>query len=568
MADIYRADIARVELDGDLVREHIGSLLATGDKKANRYGVAVYRDGKAVSIADKAIIGYFIRPEEDTLVINGKTSGNTGYVELPQSCYTQEGAFALALKLSGGDVVQTVRIIDGRVALTQDGELVDPGTTVPTLDDILGKIAECEAAASAANTAAAEATEATTSVLGAAQTMSKTAAPAVIPMATGDGIASARDSADRPLAGLHLYGKTTQDGTPSTATPVALVNAAVGSVKVDIRGKNLFNASALSHATSSHTGDESRLVLTQSANYGTATYSMRAEPNTTYTVSFRLAAVAEGHPFLFSFAVGDDAYQTASATGLVTASCTASDAGGTLYLKLRPTGSSGVTGSVTLENIMVEIGAVATAFEPYKDGGSVTVSTPNGLPGIPVSSGGNYTDGNGQQWLCDEIDLGRGVYVQRVASTKMQNLNLYAVSNTSSLAIGYHVDTYGGAVRDVGMCNALPRRTSTDQWLSADSCVAVNNSGPLVQIAGCTTLEQLNAYLSTHEIIVLSGLATPVEIALPSAAINAYNQMQSYKPTTTAINSAGIGMGVEYIADTQTYIDNKLAAIAAAMLEN
>lgn len=159
MADIYRASIARVELDGDLVREHVGSLLATGDKQANRFGVEVYRDGKAVSIAGMALVGYFIRPEADTVVINGTVSGNTGYVELPQSCYTQEGAFTLAIKLSGGNVVQTVRIMDGRIALTQDGDLIDPGEVVPTLDDILGKIAACETAAEAANAAAAEASQ-------------------------------------------------------------------------------------------------------------------------------------------------------------------------------------------------------------------------------------------------------------------------------------------------------------------------------------------------------------------------------------------------------------------------
>lgn len=150
MADIYRANNARVELDGDLVREHVGSLLATGDKLANRFGVEVYRDSVPVSIGSMALVGYFIRPEADTVVINGTTSGNTGYVELPQSCYTQEGAFTLALKLSGGDVVQTVRVLDGRVILTQEGDLIDPGTTVPTLDDILGQIAACEAATEAA----------------------------------------------------------------------------------------------------------------------------------------------------------------------------------------------------------------------------------------------------------------------------------------------------------------------------------------------------------------------------------------------------------------------------------
>src|SRR5699024_7264730 len=35
-------------------------------------------------------------------------------------------------------------------------------------------------------------------------------------------------------------------------------------------------------------------------------------------------------------------------------------------------------------------------------------------PGIPVDSGGNYTDVSGQKWVCDEIDLKRGKYVKRV----------------------------------------------------------------------------------------------------------------------------------------------------------
>ena len=45
---------------------------------------------------------------------------------------------------------------------------------------------------------------------------------------------------------------------------------------------------------------------------------------------------------------------------------------------------------------------------------TITLQTPNGLPGIPVTSGGNYTDPQGQQWICDEVDLKRGVKVQRV----------------------------------------------------------------------------------------------------------------------------------------------------------
>lgn len=44
----------------------------------------------------------------------------------------------------------------------------------------------------------------------------------------------------------------------------------------------------------------------------------------------------------------------------------------------------------------------------------LSIQTPNGLPGIPVESGGNYIDADGQQWVCDEIDFKSGKYVKRV----------------------------------------------------------------------------------------------------------------------------------------------------------
>ena len=64
-------------------------------------------------------------------------------------------------------------------------------------------------------------------------------------------------------------------------------------------------------------------------------------------------------------------------------------------------------------DMQLELGTTATAYEPYREQ-LLTLPTPNGLPGIPVTSGGNYTDQSGQQWVCDEVDLERRVKVQRV----------------------------------------------------------------------------------------------------------------------------------------------------------
>lgn len=67
----------------------------------------------------------------------------------------------------------------------------------------------------------------------------------------------------------------------------------------------------------------------------------------------------------------------------------------------------------TPDNVQIEKGTEATSYEPYKQS-ITTIPLPNGLPGIPVTTGGNYTDENGQQYICDEIDFARGKKVQRI----------------------------------------------------------------------------------------------------------------------------------------------------------
>ena len=67
-------------------------------------------------------------------------------------------------------------------------------------------------------------------------------------------------------------------------------------------------------------------------------------------------------------------------------------------------------------------------YAPYSEQ-LLTLLTPNGLPGIPVTSGGNYTDPQGQQWVCDEVDLERGVRVQRVDKAAFDSTKTLAEQN-------------------------------------------------------------------------------------------------------------------------------------------
>ena len=156
--------------------------------------------------------------------------------------------------------------------------------------------------------------------------------------------------------------------------------------------------------------------------------------------------------------------------------------------------ASGTSTSATISEIMINAGSVALPYEPYKTPQSVSLSTPNGLAGLKVSSGGNYTDASGQQWICDEIvrnERGTGKRIQRIGiieSYASETINTAYMSTTGQL-------TEGATVLYV-----------LDDVIETD--------------------------LSDEEIVALSALHT-------------------YYPTTTISNDAGCDMTVAYV--TQYY---------------
>lgn len=70
-------------------------------------------------------------------------------------------------------------------------------------------------------------------------------------------------------------------------------------------------------------------------------------------------------------------------------------------------------GTITIDHPVVCYGSELLPYESYREQ-SIAVETSGGLHGLPVSSGGNYVDTNGQEWLCDEIDFTQGKRIKRV----------------------------------------------------------------------------------------------------------------------------------------------------------
>ena len=186
-----------------------------------------------------------------------------------------------------------------------------------------------------------------------------------------------------------------------------------------------------------------------------------------------------------------------------------------------------------------------------------TVSIQRTLPGIPVTSGGNYTDSDGQQWICDEIDFERGVYVQRVFGQTITDFSKAGVSDP--------VDGYTEGSLNLG--TTLAANTGIcDRFAYAQSgyrnrFAVLSTGGLYFMIEGEYTRDQWRSEMSKLSPTVALPLATPIETPLSETEIAAYRALHSNYPNTTILNDAGAHMVVKYAADTKLYIDNKIAAL-------
>jgi hypothetical protein len=206
-----------------------------------------------------------------------------------------------------------------------------------------------------------------------------------------------------------------------------------------------------------------------------------------------------------------------------------------------------------------------SSYEPYKDGGSVTASTPNGLPGIPVSSGGNYTDEKGQQWICDEIDFARGKYVQRVATA--ENLSFSDNGNTVGTSKLFRTPISNANFSlwiTRLLCTHLPA-TNAVYNTDIDGCF-VTGGYLYARIKGVTDANTFNTKMQGAKVVY--EMATPIETDLTADEMAAFASLHSNKPNTTVFNDSGAYMDLEYVADTKLYIDNKFNELAAALVNN
>ncbi|MBE5877064.1 MAG: hypothetical protein E7290_09305 [Lachnospiraceae bacterium] len=378
------------------------------------------------------------------------------------------------------------------------------------------------------------------------------------------------DASDKRLKGLSIYGRTTQDGTPSIDTPVELVGIGNGCT-VQITGKNILQDIVMLGRYSNGifsvaSMDEITLPFLPISEASGVARIARCNKGETYT--FSITNPNENHCIgITEYSNLDSISSITNAIGYVkvTANTKISyTALGNGYLVCGLAGKW-TDGSTTIhectesELLQLEIGDSATEYEKYV-GKTESFDFGTAINGIPVDSGGNYTDVNGQQWTCDEIDFERGVYVQRVKKIKLTKATDFNTSEHFGSITANDILQTGGRVKVLSDRFIFSASAKTDG-------IAFAYANIIRFYRTCESVEDFNEWLTeVNGVDIMYLLATPIETQLSDEQMTAFKALYSNMPHTTVLSSEGADMTVKYVADTKTYIDNKFTELAKAIV--
>lgn len=222
---------------------------------------------------------------------------------------------------------------------------------------------------------------------------------------------------------------------------------------------------------------------------------------------------------------------------------------------------------------------------------------PSVLFGIPVASGGNYTDEHGQEWICDEIDVANRIYTKRcqlyeitgdenfgkIADTWKTDGFYHTYINTKPS--GYTDNPYASAngSGNAERCLSTSLIPSKYAWSGATEKNLVCSYGNVIALSldnHLTGVVEADSHEEKIEkmrnfvkelramgkaIRVLYPLAAPIETQFTDAtALAEFAKMRTTYPSVELLSTANILIG--YQATVQGYIDKKFEKMTNAII--
>lgn len=512
------------------VRVWPNAIMAPGDGKAHTWEITVLNGGAAASLTGATVTAYFNRNNRTKVLATGSVSGNVVSVTFPAEAYAITGPMygIFRVSASGGTVV-TLSVIRFMILDGPYSETVDPGSAIPSIDDLLAEIGAMQTATAAANDAATAANTAAShsvrfdtaqSLTDAQKTQARTNIGAASesdledvsgladenaaniadlqsdvrstsPLKSVSGAVAVADNAapwipDKALC--YIEPIQAGSGTPST-TNVRAISGHSGMVAVRVAGRNLFNRATattgkyIDSAGAAHTG----------SGWSASDY-IPVQPGQSYIMS---GVVAYSNIAQFGFY--DEAKTFKSSIANTNAAFTVPD--GVCYVRLS-------IHSEMVSAVMFNAGTAALALEAFGDCVVVT-------PSFDIA-GGTVYGGN--------FDMSTGILtVDRAILT---------VTSSTTLTLGTHSATgipYVGVGGVTGMvpndasviCSKYPRQTDV-----ADQTFHAISSGLYVYDNRFTSVSAAHSYLDGA--VFCYKLANPIayDLSIPGVRLGrGYNMI-------------------------------------------
>lgn len=392
----------------------------------------------------------------------------------------------------------------------------------------------------------------------------QTKAGAIINSAKGERIAVG-DSADAFFEGLKLHGKSEQNGSPTPDNPIPIKSCGDGgAIGIRVLRKNLCKVTS---------------VLNASFDENTGTLVNNAKNNT--VKSYVKIQKYKGDKFLEEIPVSNTGktekiFSINGTFNRIRLAFAGDRSEGNISIDVSYLNYGEYTLSMDIEEIGMNEGRISKimllnkgesdeTFEPFQYQ-QASLSTPNGLPGLPVDSGGNYTDSNGQQWICDEMDFKRGKYVQRVKKVVFngsEDWNLESISQ-KGFANFYVRNLSGIRANSNVLSNQFRNQTTVISETTEEGIANLSTLYVRIDKTKADNANKFKEILKTNNLEICYQLATPIETDIPEETMTAYRNLYTNYPSTVIQNDSGAGMEVEYVADTKQFILDQIKALVQA----
>lgn len=332
--------------------------------------------------------------------------------------------------------------------------------------------------------------------------------------ASSQGETHLADSDNGKIMDMMIYGKSSQDGTPTPENPVEIKSVVNPTVKVC--GKNLLNP--LSMKKGQISTDDGKTINEQENYYHSDYIPM---------IGTSLSLFYERYVRCFLYDKNKNFISSNSINAIGGKTVTISECN---YIRIH------MSTIKVPDNLMIAYGTDAS-FEPYR---GQTVTLPYTLNAIPVSSGGNVTI-DGQQYIADYVDVERGKLVRMTELIEYdgtENWSLQSINNNGIANFQIATTRYIGSI---GMCDTFQLQETLISNTNTEGFMINNDNSLFIRIntaRGISTLETFKEFLANKHIFVLYALSTPTEIDLAKEEITAFKALATYYPTTNiSVNS-------------------------------